>query len=89
MSRNAHEKSLHKLRKLPRCTKCKTEFVLVSYQEEGTSKLQEEWECPKCRKSVPKEMMSEEPPGDFEAFLHKKCKVLNEQEQRRSKRSTR
>jgi hypothetical protein len=76
MSRNAHEKSGYKPRKLPRCTKCKTEFVLIALQG-ADSVVSLEWECPKCHKTVPRDFMNEDPPTDFEAFLHKRCEEIN------------
>ena len=63
MSRCAHLQSDYKLRKLPKCTRCNSEFILVlaSYETpSGKSKPPVyEWECPKCHKVVPKEFLKE------------------------------
>lgn len=91
MSRNAHEKSGIKPRKLPRCSKCNTEFILVtsSYAQDGEErgKIVDEWECPKCHKVVPRDTIQEEEPGVWESFLHERAKEIHKDEERRKRSS--
>lgn len=73
MSRSAHAQSTYKLRKLPRCTKCKTEFFLVMSQYENAPQPVWEWECPKCHKAVPKNLLTEEALLPEDVALTKWC----------------
>ncbi|RLC02734.1 MAG: hypothetical protein DRH90_13120 [Deltaproteobacteria bacterium] len=73
MSKSAHAKGEVKVRKLPRCSKCKQEFTLVTarYGDKGRTEL--EWECPKCSKVVPFSRLEGEDISDFEYFLKRRC----------------
>ena len=74
MSRSAHAQSTYKLRKLPKCSKCKSEFMLVLASYENIAKPVWEWECPRCpNKIIPKHKLKEEPPLEFEEFLSEWC----------------
>lgn len=75
MSLSAHRKSTYRLRRLPRCSKCKVEFLLVYSHYELEKELRKEWECPKCHKIVPMEMLKEESPSDQDIALHKWCQT--------------
>jgi hypothetical protein len=85
MARNAHEVSGYKPRKLPRCSKCNVEFVLVAARYPALKKTIEEWECPKCHKAVARDLLQEDRPPDFEEFLHARCKVLHAEDERRKR----
>ena len=74
MSRSAHAQSTYKLRRLPTCSKCKIQFILVMVSYENKPKPVWEWECPKCHKCVPKHKLKENQPGEFEKFLANWCK---------------
>ena len=82
MSRCAHLQSTYKLRKLPECSRCNNEFILVCAAYDKTPGFRYEWECPKCHKTVAKENLKEEPllPEDIE--LQKWCEN-NELERKR------
>jgi hypothetical protein len=82
MSRCAHEQGGVKLRRLPRCSRCNIEFLLVLAYYEGSKRKVYEWECPKCHRNVAKDMLAEEPPSKWEQFLHERCKVLNDRQQK-------
>ena len=84
MSRSAHAQSDYELRKLPRCSRCNVEFNLVTSQYTSNKRPVEEWECPKCHKVVPKELLREEVPSKWEQFLHERCEEMNEQDARRT-----
>ena len=85
MSRSAHAQGGIQPRKLPKCSRCKQEFVLVlaSYEKERRSVY--EWECTKCHKTVPRNFLKEEEPAEAEAFFHKKSKELQEKEEGQSR----
>ena len=87
MSRCAHLQSDYKLRKLPRCSRCNREFHLVTTHYTGSKNPVEEWECPKCHKAVPKSLLKEETPSDWEQFLHERCKEFDEQDKRRARKN--
>jgi len=84
MSSNAHKKSTYQLRRLPQCSKCKVEFVLVYSRYELKEGLYKEWECPKCHKIVPVETLKEGPSLEQDSALHRWCKA---EFQRRKKRN--
>jgi hypothetical protein len=86
MARNLHEKAEHKLRKLPRCSKCNIEFALVAAVYTDEKKTVEEWECPKCHKVVPRNLLKEEFSNKDENFIHERCMVINEKD-RKAKRN--
>ena len=48
--------------------------MLVAVKYDNIKKLLYEWECPKCKRSVPQERLKEEQPSEWDSFLHKKCK---------------
>ena len=77
MARSAHAKHPCKLRKLPRCSRCKIEFILITVKYENIPKISYEWECPKCHKAVSKEQLREEQPTEWEIFLSDWCKTEN------------
>lgn len=79
MSRCAHRQSDYRLRALPTCSRCKIEFILTMAKYENSPPI-EEWECPKCHKAVPRNFLREQPPSDWEAWLHKWC--INDRERR-------
>lgn len=81
--RSKHEKSEHKLQQLPRCSKCKIEFVLVavSYNESKDTVL--EWECSRCHKIVPYGLLKEGPLTKQDTRLAKWNKI--ERDKRRSR----
>ena len=81
MARCAHAQLGRKVRKLPKCSKCKMEFNLVMSSYEGVSKPVLEWECSKCHKVVPRTNLKEEEVNTFDIFLEKWCK--DERERRR------
>jgi hypothetical protein len=88
MSRCAHAKTIYPLRKLPRCSKCKEEFVLVAAVYEDKDKRCKpviEWECPKCGKVLPRNLLKEEGILEQDVVLHEWC--LNEQRIREKRRS--
>jgi len=78
MARSAHAQHPCKLRELPKCSRCKMEFILVAANYEKSRKTVIEWECPKCHKAIPRELLREDPPSEWEAFLHETCKANNE-----------
>ena len=87
MSRSAHAKSTYELRKLPKCSRCNTEFVLICSSYEKIKKLVYEWECPKCHKIVPRELLREERPSDEDIRLSKIVENLQrEQDSHKRKR---
>lgn len=80
MSRCAHMQSDYKLRKLPKCTRCNSEFILIlaSYELANGHKKEPvlEWECPKCHKIVPKEFLKEEKLTEQDKFLSDRAEKL-------------
>lgn len=91
MSRSPHMQSPCRLRKLPRCSRCKdVEFVLVCamYDTEKGTELKYEWECPSCRKAVPREFLKEESPVYQDSWLHKWC-LKNQEELEQEKKHDR
>ena len=74
MSRCAHQQSTYKMRKLPKCSRCNNEFVLVCAAYDKTPGFKYEWECLKCHKIVPKETLREEPLLPDDLWLQKWCK---------------
>jgi hypothetical protein len=84
MSQNAHVQSGYKLRELPSCSRCNSEFILVCSSYEGIPGIRYEWECTKCHKVVPREALREEPLSDADVKLQKLCRE-NELERRRNK----
>lgn len=93
MSRSAHAKSTYELHRLPRCTKCKQQFQLVTAHYEmknGDTFLAEEWECPKCGKTVPRNSLREDPQSEEDRGLSEWCKnEQRRQEKTRKKRPKR
>ena len=73
MSRSAHAKSHYRLRKLPRCSRCNIEFILVAARYSNPGQAVEEWECPKCKKAVPKELLKESDISPDDVFLHERA----------------
>lgn len=71
MARSAHEQSDYSLRKLPTCSRCNSEFILVLSGYEHLNKVCWEWECPRCHKVVPKELLKEEDLKDEDSLLSK------------------
>lgn len=93
MSRGAHRQSTYKLRSLPRCSKCKEEFQLVTavYEEDGKYIIVEEWECPNtrsCGKIVPKNVLKEQPMSAQDKRLSDWCKNERKREERRRKHTS-
>lgn len=87
MSRSAHAKSTYELRKLPKCSRCNTEFVLICASYEKIPRVVYEWECPKCHKIVPRELLKEERPSDQDEKLSEIAKRLwKEQEYTKKKK---
>lgn len=74
MSKCAHAQSEYKLRRLPRCSKCKVEMQLVMVRYDNKPKPVWEWECRKCPKAVARHKLKEHNPTNFEAFLAEWCK---------------
>lgn len=72
MSRCAHDQSTYQLRKLPFCSRCKNQFVLVMSAYENLKGYFMEWECPKCHKVVPKELLREENIDGQDIYLNQK-----------------
>jgi hypothetical protein len=74
MSRSAHDHSTRVLRQLPKCPKCKGQFVLVCVQYADSLKVVYEWECFRCMKTFPREAFNEEPLSQeditLKEFLH-------------------
>lgn len=86
MSRSAHAKSSFKLRKLPRCSRCKIEFILTLAHYERNNKLMWEWECPRCKKTVPKEYLQEERLQKDDITLVKSLEKLEKYEETKRNR---
>lgn len=88
MAQNAHTQSSYQLRKLPRCSKCKGEFILVAarYETNTGSVLEWEWECtkPGCGKIVPARRLKEQDANEFESFLHDWCQREHAKDKRRN-----
>lgn len=82
MSRCAHLQSTYKLRKLPKCSRCNNEFILVCAAYEKTSGYRYEWECQKCHKTIPKESLREEPLSPEDQWLQNWCKENGKREAR-------
>ena len=78
MSRSAHAQHPFKLRKLPRCTRCKMEFMLIAVKYDNVKDVVYEWECQKCHKAVPQRLLKEEPLSEWDSFLQEKVKEENE-----------
>jgi hypothetical protein len=89
MSRSAHAKSTYELRKLPKCSRCNTEFVLVCSGYEKVPKVVYEWECPKCHKIVPRELLREERPSEEDIRLSEIVKRLQKEQELTKKKSKR
>jgi ssDNA-binding Zn-finger/Zn-ribbon topoisomerase 1 len=87
MSLCPHRQSNYKLRKLPRCNRCKIEMILVSAMYDNSKSISWEWECPKCNKSVPKNLLKEEQLSEQDLKLKEWCEN-NEKPRRISKRNT-
>jgi len=85
MSRCAHEKSDYKLRQLPKCSKCKLQFILIMASYETKPKPVYEWECPKCHKIVARHKLKEDQGTDFEVFLNERCKNEQRRQERKDK----
>jgi DNA-directed RNA polymerase subunit RPC12/RpoP len=85
MSRSAHAQSTYVLHKFPKCIKCKEELVLVYVQYDKPNgertKVEEEWECPKCGKFIPRRFLKEPDFEQQDSSLHKWC--INEQKRER------
>lgn len=88
MSRGPHAQSIYKLRKLPVCSRCNAEFILVCSSYEGTPGIRYEWECTKCHKVVPKETLREEPLSTADVWLQQWCKE-NQLQRRREQENDR
>lgn len=73
MSRNNHHLS-YKLRKFPRCSRCDSEFILISVKYENSTAVDYEWECPKCKKNVPYNLLKEEKASKDDERLSEWCK---------------
>jgi hypothetical protein len=88
MSRCAHLQSEYKLRKLPKCTRCNSEFILVLVSYDNPDKKRRppvyEWECPKCHKTVPKEFLKEEKLTEQDQFLSDRIKELQKKNNRQN-----
>lgn len=76
MSRSAHAQSTYELRKLPKCSRCDAEFTLVCVSYIGKKGFYYEWECPKCHKAVPKELLREEPLDPSDLLLQRRVREL-------------
>lgn len=88
MGRNAHAKTPHKIRRLPQCSKCKQEFVLVMARYENDLKPVWEWECMKCHKYIPRDLLKEELSNEWEMFLAEWCKNEAQKLKKRSGRKS-
>lgn len=85
MSRSAHAQSDFKMRELPKCSRCKQEFQLVTAEYETEEKkkvLIEEWECQRCSKYVPFDFLKETNQSEDEKFFHRKAQEIQKYEQR-------
>ena len=91
MSRCVHEQCKAQVRKLPRCSRCKQQLMLVaaSYGQRGKTEL--EWECGKCGKAIAAHLLREEEPTDFEKFLSSRGKngTKNKEKEKNSTRKNR
>ena len=85
MSRSPHAQSDYKMRKLPRCTRCNIEFVLVWTQYENLGKLHQEWECLKCKKIVSRNLLKEDPIPSRDEFLHKRFEREQKKDEERKR----
>ena len=74
MSKSPHSQSTYILHKLPKCSRCNSEFVLVYAKYDRNPQPKYEWECTKCHKVVPKELLQEEPLLYDDLWLQKWCK---------------
>jgi len=74
MSLSAHRKSMYRLRKLPRCSKCKCEFIFTYAKYDQDNEIYKEWECPKCHKVVAYNLLKEDRASPDDEFLHQWCK---------------
>ena len=81
----AHRKSDYRLHKLPKCPKCKQEFILVLAAYEEYS--EEEWECSKCGKHIPRWKIKEAPISKQDEWLMNWCKNEQRRAQRRENNS--
>lgn len=77
MSLSPHRKSKFRFRKLPRCSKCKCEFILTYAKYEQDDELYKEWECPECHKVVPIGLLKEAPSNRADTELHRWCQQEN------------
>ena len=81
--RSNHDKCDYKLQKLPRCSKCKIEFILISVCYESNREVDYEWECQRCKKTVAANLLKSEPASDQDARLTDR---FNYEHKRSSKR---
>ena len=91
MSKSAHWKSTYVLRSLPKCSRCKQEFNLVAARYElrnGQYKIVEEWECSKCGKVVPRNMIRENGFHKDEEKLKEWCENDHKAKRRREERDS-
>lgn len=72
MSRCAHEKSIYKLRELPHCQKCKKEMMLVLASYDSGA-LVYEWECERCHRCVPQNVLQEGKMYPEDEYLRQWC----------------
>jgi ribosomal protein L37AE/L43A len=90
MSKCVHSKSTYKLRKLPKCSRCKQEFMLVYFSYGQGKPAIPEWECQKCHKVVKQGLLKEEDPSEDYKFFEMKSKEIqaqNEANERRDRRA--
>jgi len=90
MSRCAHEQSTYKLRVLPHCHKCKKEMMLVLASYDSGA-LSYEWECEKCHKYVPQNVLQEGKAYPEDDYLRQWCeenKKIGEVETNAKRKST-
>jgi hypothetical protein len=91
MGHGAHRKSDFKLRKLPTCSRCKQQFVLVLASYGQGKKPIYEWECTKCYKTVKRDFLKEQESSRDEQFFNNKFIELekwNEENKRRDRQAT-
>lgn len=74
MSRCAHAQSEYQLTQLPKCSRCKIELTLTTaIYNDNIKTLQEEWECSRCGKVVPKRKLPEPKWTQQDIELHEWC----------------
>jgi len=70
--RSKHEKSIHKLRNLPRCSRDKTELILVTATyADSNYEYEWEWECPRCNRIIPYALLKTEAVPQEDLYLTK------------------